>query len=433
MSNMSPLLRSNHRTVPIIILPASIVLSIDESQTNFEETLFCVPLGVYEVNLTKKKTFLRSVQFQTRILTSNALLSATYRLLNIVLLLAWRNIPMHIVFKIQHKTLRMSLMVIGSIVAWTIMAVIMRFIIHGLEKVNVTVHYPALAAFGIQVFVAMFVTVFGDRYTAKGEGKVKWKLYVMAGVLGFITGVGLVFLSDADDTSGGLLLSFPVILIASVSSLASTYAETLPITATTAMIGGSVSTSLYAIIFAESLPLFDRLFQPPDTAVSFKPASLVVATIVCWFSCLILISLPILFILRCLAKREKGSIEKVNWNTEQGERTDGGSFDSRTITAGWDETFGSDDEDDDNDTLTNESSSLLGRDSFVAKPSLHSESDNAARRAILEENIDSESPLLFSGVSIPDSPVPTGSSRMASLSNSVSNLRTDRFSKSRHD
>jgi hypothetical protein len=380
-------------TVPIIILPASIVLSIDESQSHFEETLFCVPLGI---------------------------------LLNIVLLLIWRNIPMRVLFKIQHKTLRMTLMVVGSILAWTIMAVIMRFIIVGLEKLKVSIHYPALVAFAIQVFVAMFVTVFGDRYTAKGEGKVKWKLYVMAALLGFITGVALVFLSDADDTSGGLLLSFPIILIVSLSSLTSTYAETLPITATTAMIGGSVSTSLYAIIFAESLPLFDRLFQPPETALTFKPASVVIATIVCWFSCLIVISLPLLFILRCLARREKGSIERVHFGSSSDSLSHRDAFDTR-VTGGWDTTFGSDDDlgdMDDSGASTTESSSLLGRDSF-AKPSLHSESETAARRAILEQSVDDESPIFFSSVTIPDSPVPPGSSRLSPILVNGKNSRYD--------
>ena len=358
------------------------------------------------------------------------------RLLNIVLLLVWRNIPMHVVYRIQHATLRMTVMVVGSILAWGIMAVAMRFIIVGLEKVKVIVHYPALVAFAIQVFVAMIVTVFGERYTAKGEGKVKWKLYAMAGVLGFATGIGLVFLSDVDDTSGGLLLSFPVILIVSVSSLASTYAESLPTTATTAMIGGSVSTSLYAILFAESLPLFDRLFQQSeDPNLAFKPASIAIATIVCWFACLLVISLPILFILRCLARREKGTIEKVRWY-EGGEGSD--AIDPQTaLTTGWQETFGFDDDDEENnDGLSNtdfssisstegttnppsfrtrDTTSLLSKDSF-SRPTPHSVSDNAARRALLEESLNDASPIILAPVSIPDSPVPPGSSRLASFS-----------------
>lgn len=34
-------------SLPIIILPTSIVLAVDEDQDYFEETLFCVPIGVY--------------------------------------------------------------------------------------------------------------------------------------------------------------------------------------------------------------------------------------------------------------------------------------------------------------------------------------------------------------------------------------------------
>lgn len=313
-------------------------------------------------------------------------------------------------------------MVIGSILAWTIMAVIMRFIIEGLAKLKISVHYPALVAFAIQVFVAMFVIVFGDRFTSKGEGKVKWKLYVMAGVLGFITGVGLVFLSVADDTSGGLLLSFPIILILSLSSLTSAYAETLPITATTAMICGSISTSLYAIIFAQSLPLFDRLFQPSETAKSFKPAAIVIATIVCWICCLLIISLPVTFILRCLARREKDTINRVDFGSSSSDAHTHSGFDTR-ITAGWDTAFGSDD-DEDSDGLTTESSSLLSQSrltntSFTG-PSLHSESNTAARRAILEESMGDESPILFNGVGIPDSPVPDGSQRLSPMTSSKS-------------
>lgn len=327
-------------------------------------------------------------------------------------------------------------MVVSSILAWGVMAVAMRFIIVGLEKVNVVVHYPALVAFAVQVFVAMIVTVFGERYTAKGEGKVRWKLYVMAGVLGFATGIGLVLLSDVDDTSGGLLLSFPVTLIVSVSSLASTYTESLPTTATTAMIGGSVGTSLYAILFAEALPLFDRLFQKSeDPNLAFKPASIAIATIVCWFACLLAISLPILFILRCLARREKGTIEKVRWH-EGGEGTD--SADPQTaLTTGWNETFGFEDDEDDglthsdyssgsstpgplsarNTSTARETSSLLPRDS-LSKPASRAVSDNAARRALLEESIDDESPILLAPVSIPDSPVPPGSSRLSPIASS---------------
>lgn len=37
----------NERTIPIVIVPASIVLSIDETPYDFEVTLFCAPLGVY--------------------------------------------------------------------------------------------------------------------------------------------------------------------------------------------------------------------------------------------------------------------------------------------------------------------------------------------------------------------------------------------------
>lgn len=325
-------------------------------------------------------------------------------------------------------------MVVSSILAWGVMAVAMRFIIVGLEKVNVIVHYPALVAFAIQVFVAMIVTVFGERYTAKGEGKMRWKLYVMAAILGFATGIGLVFLSDVDDLSGGLLLSFPVTLIVSVSSLASTYTESLPTTATTAMIGGSVGTSLYAILFAEALPLFDRLFQKSEDAnLAFKPASIVVSTIVCWFACLLVISLPILFILRCLARREKGTIEKVKWH-EGSEGSD--ATDPQTaLTAGWNETFGF--EDDEADGLAHsdfsssdstrgflapkqamgsreQTSSLIPRDS-LSRPTSYSVSDNAARRALLEESIDSESPIFLAPVSIPDSPVPPGSSRLSPM------------------
>jgi hypothetical protein len=349
--------------------------------------------------------------------------------------------PMRFVYKIQHATVRMFVMVLGSILAWGIMAVIMRFSIVGLDKIGVPVHYPALVAFTIQVFVAMFVTVFGDRYSAKGEGKVKWKLYVFAGVLGLITGVALVFLSDADDTSGGLLMSFPIILIASLSSLASAYAETLPITATTAMIGGSVSTSLYAILFAESLPMFDKLFQKdPGHPPTFKPVSVAVTTIVCWFSCLLVISLPVLFILRCLARREKGAIEKIRWNSDFDAAAPGTH---NGLTADWDNTFGSDDEDDGDgltsadslrrstsgrssslyphSTSTSERASLLGNDSLMSRPSVYNESDTAARRAILEESVNDESPLFIgglSGVALPESPVPPGSSRLSPISSS---------------
>lgn len=340
--------------------------------------------------------------------------------------------PMRFIWKIEHATMRMLVMVIGSILAWATMAVIMRFMIVGIIS-KVPIHYPALAAFGIQVFVAMFVTVFGDRYSAKGEGKVTWKLYAFASVLGLITGVGLVFLSKADDTSGGLLMAFPIILIASLSSLASTYQETLPITAITAMIGGSVSTSLYAIIFAESLPMFDALFQKRTATTNFKPASVAIATIICWFSCLIFISLPVLFILRCLARREKSAIEKVTWRHSQDGIAARNSHSA--LTADW-ETFGLDDDEEDDDMheesrllrSTSGMSPSLDRttDSF-SHNSLHSDIpiDAAARRALLEESALDESPLFISsaaGVDMPESPVPPGSSRLISFPNSVSIL-----------
>ena len=313
-------------------------------------------------------------------------------------------------------------MVFGSILAWTLLATGMRFTIVGLETVGVPVAIPALVAFAVQVIVAMFLTVFGSRYSAKVEGKVKWKLYLIAGVLGLITGIALVFLSDADDVAGGLLMSFPVILIASVSSLASTYAENLPITATTAMIGGSVATSLYAIVFAEALPIFHKIFvkRAKIDSEAYSASAIAVTSIICWFSCLLFISLPLLFILRCLARREKSGIEKVRWTEEDDQanlttaRSTGGLMgdSSLSLSKGWDK-FGFDDDDDDAVTIT-ETSSLLSADSF-SRNTQRSESENAARRAILEESMNEESPLLFAGGGIPDSPVPIGSSRMATI------------------
>lgn len=346
-----------------------------------------------------------------------------------MLLLVWRVIPLKLVYKIQHKTLRMLVMVLGSILAWTVMAVGMRFIIVGLEKAGAPVSIPALVAFAVQVVVAMILTVFGSRYSAKVEGKVKWKLYVIAGVLGLITGIGLVFLSDADDIAGGLLMAFPVILIASVSSLASTYAETFPITATTAMIGGSVATSLYAIVFAEALPIFHKIFvkRAKVDSEAYSASAIAVTTIICWFSCLILISLPLLFILRCLARREKSGIEKVRWTEEDDEtkletsQSNGTGEPTLSLSRGWDK-FSFDDDDDDVVSVT-ETSSLLSTDS-LRRTAQRSESENAARRAILEESMNEESPLLFSGVGIPDSPVPVGSSRMSTIPTHTSRSNT---------
>ena len=297
------------------------------------------------------------------------------------------------------------------------MAVGMRFAIVGLEKAGVIVSIPALVAFAVQVIVAMILVVFGSRYSAKVEGKVKWKLYVIAGVLGLLTGIGLVFLSDADDVAGGLLMSFPVILIASVSSLASTYAETFPITATTAMIGGSVATSLYAIVFAEALPIFHKIFvkRAKVDSEAYSASAIAVTTIICWVACLVLISLPLLFILRCMARREKKTIEKISWDqndTSLITQADGQSDSSLTLNKGWGRfDFGDDDDDDDRAT---ETSSLLSSNSLVHS-TLPSKSDTAARRAILEESVDEESPLIFSGVAMPESPVPVGSSRMNTL------------------
>lgn len=297
-------------------------------------------------------------------------------------------------------------MIVGSILAWAAMATAMRFAIIGLEKLGVLVHIPALIAFAVQVVVAMLLTVFGRSFSAKVEGKVKWKLYLIAGALGLITGVALVFLSEADDVAGGLLMAFPVIVIASVSSLASTYAETFPLTATTAMIGGSVATSMYAIIFAELLPVFDRIFmkRTKTEKQAYAPSAIAVTTILTWFSCLLLVSLPLLFVLRLLARREKSGIEKVRWTEEDRGATSlpvagSPSLDpSHSLVQDWSKFKFEDDDDDDDDGLgLGETTSLLSRDS-LARQTVRSQSENAARRAILEESVADETPLIFSSV-----------------------------------
>lgn len=332
-------------------------------------------------------------------------------------------------------------MVFGSILAWTVVAIAMRFVIDGLGKVGVAVHYPALGAFAIQVFVAMFLIVFGGAYSAKGEGKVRWKLYVVAGILGLATGSSLIHLAELDPIAGGLLMSFPVNVIASLASLVATFAESLPITATTAMIAGSVSTSLYSLVFAELLPVFDAIFKKENGAnTPHKTEAIVVTTLICWIGCLTMISLPVLFILRCLSRREKRSIEKVNWS-EAMPTTMGEDSEATPILSAhaW-RTLGLDVDDFDSDgmdssvsegTPSNTEGSLLhhGANS-IKRATLGMGMDSAtARRAALVESVSDESPLFLSHVPIPESPVvpstpsnpgflsPNGSSRKLSKYN----------------
>lgn len=229
---------------------------------------------------------------------------------------------MDFIWKLPHASVRLLIMVSGSLIVWVVMSIAMRFFIIGLQNANLNVIIPSLVSFGLQLIIAMLLIVFGNKYSSKGEGHVRLNIYVLSSLFAFLSGFVIVFLKQVDDAADGLFLAFPISFITSLSSLALTYKDTLPSTIITAMIGGSISTSLFSLLFNLFLPIFAFFFNkdlnfnnPSFLALSFGDDVLTTSIILAWFFSLLLINLPIFLILRFLAKQEKSQFKKINYFT----------------------------------------------------------------------------------------------------------------------
>lgn len=193
-----------------------------------------------------------------------------------------------------------------SLAAWLACSTILGVILAHMLLRGLYIRLPALICLGVSAFIWIIVAAFGVSIGAKGEGRVSLRIYLSGAVVGGISSFLAIVLAAFSDVASGLSISFPATLLTSMVALSLTHSDSLPVSATTSMIGGMLSISVYAIVLAE-------LLEPLDTAMGGTGhwGIVILASVIDWILCVAFVSLPVGLVIRWRERASKRSIGRI--------------------------------------------------------------------------------------------------------------------------
>jgi hypothetical protein len=222
-----------------------------------------------------------------------------------MLLVLWRVLLPRLHFHLSHGR-RIIVMCVISLLAWLAVATLLGIGLSHMILRGMTIRIPALIALAISCVIWVVVAVVGVSIGAKGEGRVSAKVYFFGAIVGGISAFCAITLAAFSDVASGLSISFPAVLLTSMVALSLSHSDSLPVSATTSMIGGMLSISVYAIVMAE-------LLEPLDTAMGGTGhwGVAILASLIDWILCVTFVSLPVGLVIRWREKASKRSIGRI--------------------------------------------------------------------------------------------------------------------------
>eukprot|EP01126_Amoeba_proteus_P008206 TRINITY_DN1301_c0_g1_i12.p1 TRINITY_DN1301_c0_g1~~TRINITY_DN1301_c0_g1_i12.p1 ORF type:complete len:163 (-),score=26.71 TRINITY_DN1301_c0_g1_i12:210-698(-) len=131
-----------------------------------------------------------------------------------------------------------------------------------------------------------------------------WRHQLLRFLVGFISTVLAILISSLNKYSGAILTIFPSVILTSLVSLWFSQSETVAIGATSPIMFGSISTAIFALIFAQTFSFLEKNF----VFELGNYMALLVAIFSNWFLCVTFYSFPAAFFLR---KKELDSITEL--------------------------------------------------------------------------------------------------------------------------
>jgi len=220
----------------------------------------------------------------------------------LVLLILWRFLPSQ-----MSRTLtswkRLGVLLTLSIVLWFGLSYGSLELIEFIKSKDVGLKTEIIAAISICVYFVLsclFVALPPLPVGRKGDEQVGWKSHLLRFVLGAVTTVAAILLSELNEYIGGLAITFPSVILTALTSLWVTHSDTVAVSAAAPMMVGSTSSSIYSLYFAWVIPHLEFYFGPIGGVITAALSS--------WFVCTFLFSLPCAILLR---KKELSAMDQV--------------------------------------------------------------------------------------------------------------------------
>jgi len=226
-------------------------------------------------------------------------------------LLIWRFLPRLISRVVPGKIARLGIVLLISLLFWLALSYgeieLIQFILSNYDKEHnktgplSTFEISAIFFAAYFVLALVFVIFIELPLGRKGDGVVGWKTHLARFLLGALSNIAVIVLSELNEYVSGVTITFPAVILSALCSLWLTHSETMAISSSVPMILGSASTSLYSLIFVWAFPHIENSFLG-------TLGSLFVTLAASWFVVFYCYSLPSAIILR---KKELYSIETV--------------------------------------------------------------------------------------------------------------------------